>query len=590
MTDQALTKQTTVREVLGFFASILGPERNYYSLALVYGIGISMLSLALPISVQMLVNTVANTGLPTPLLVLSLTLFSLLVASGLLNALRIHLMDKFGRRFYARMVSEIATRSVFAINPFFQDYNKGTLFNRYFDILIVQKTIPNLLVGGFTIVLQAGFGFILVSSYHPWFLAFNLVIVALIWVIWLLWGGRAIASAVEVSHKKHATAAWLEGLGASNGFFKSGRHIDEAMRRTDAVTAEYMEKHVKHFRHHFSQTLCFLLLYATASAALLGLGGWLVVQGQLTLGQLVAAELVLSVVFFGLSQLGIYMAYFYELCAALEELSLFYDVEQDDPSAFGEPFDGDASIEFNDARGDARGKIATLDFAIASGARVLGIPESHGVQRELTNFLKRHVKPTAGYVALGGQDIAHVHAHELRQQIIVLDRPNAIEMTVREYLNLSGENANSKRIFTALKTVGLETAIGQLEDGLDTRVAATGWPLTITETMQLKLAAAIIAQPRVLVLGQLYDTMPDRLLTAALDLLQAESSTTVLYFSSRPRDLDFSQFLWLGYEEQRFYDTFAELCRQTDGDACDNLRAMIEGNRDDLTPAAETGT
>ncbi len=83
MSNQALTKHVSVREVLAFFGSILGPERNYYALALVYGIGISVLSLALPISVQMLVNTVANTGLPTPLLVLSLTLFVLLVASGL---------------------------------------------------------------------------------------------------------------------------------------------------------------------------------------------------------------------------------------------------------------------------------------------------------------------------------------------------------------------------------------------------------------------------------------------------------------------------------------------------------------------------
>lgn len=586
MSDQALTKHATVREVLGFFGSILGPERNYYALALVYGIGISMLSLALPISVQMLVNTVANTGLPTPLLVLSLTLFVLLVMSGLLNALRIHLMDMFGRRFYARMVSEIATRSVFALNPFFQDYNKGTLFNRYFDILIVQKTIPNLLVGGFTIVLQAGFGFILVASYHPWFLAFNLVIVALIWVIWLVWGGRAIKSAVEVSHKKHAAAAWLEGLGASNGFFKSERHIAEAMSRTDAVTAEYMEKHVKHFRHHFSQTLCFLLLYATASAALLGLGGWLVIEGQLTLGQLVAAELVLSVVFFGISQLGIYMAYFYELCAALEEISLFYDVEQDDPGTDAEPFEGDASVGFHSARGDARGQITTLDFEIPSGARVLGVAETHGVQRELTNFLKRHIKPSSGYVSLGGYDIGHVHAHELRQQIIVLDRPNAIEMTIREYLQLSGDNATSKRIFYALKTVGLETAISQLEDGLDTRVAATGWPLTITETMQLKLAAAIIAKPRVLVLGQLFDTMPTQPLSKSLDALQTESLTTVLYFSTRLRDLAFDQFLYLGYEEQGFFDSFDSLCAHADGAPCDSMQKLPRDVANSSVPTA----
>lgn len=564
MADQELTRPISLTRIFGFFRSILGPERNFYVLAVIYGIGISVLSLALPISVQMLVNTVANTGLTTPLVVLSLTLFSLLLVAGLLNALRIHLMDLFGRRFYARMVSEISLRSIYALNPFFQDYNKGTLFNRYFDILIVQKSVPKLLVDGFTIVLQAAAGFVLVSMYHPLFLAFNLTIILLIWFIWLAWGGRAIRSAVAVSHKKHAAAAWLEGLGASNGFFKSERHIDEALERTDSVTSEYMTNHETHFRHYFSQTLCFLFLYAAASATLLGLGGWLVIQGQLSLGQLVAAELVMSVVFIGLSQFGTYLAQFYELCAALDELALFYDVKQEEPSTGSEDrYEGNSELSFVRARGDARGIQTTLDFSIPNNACVLGMAETHGVQRELTNFLKRHSKPVSGYVSMGGQDIMGIKVHEIRQQIIVLDRPNAIEMTVREYLNLSGDGASSRRVLEVLQIVGLDTAISQLDDGLDTRVAATGWPLTITEMMQLKLAAAIIADPKVLVLGQLFDTMSDDHLKRAFNALQVDRETTILYFTGRPRDLNFNQYLYLGHSHQQMYNSYEEFCAAT---------------------------
>jgi putative ABC transport system ATP-binding protein len=583
MSDQALTTDNTVRQVLALFGSILGPDKNYYALALFYGIGISALSLALPISVQMLVNTIANTGLTTPLVVLTVTLFVLLLAAGLLNALRIHLMDLFERRFYARMMYEISMRSIFALNPFFQDYNKGTLFNRYFDIFIVQKNVPNLLIGGFTLVLQVGFGLILVSLYHPLFLAFMLVLTLLIWAVWLIWGGRAIRSAIEVSHKKHAAAAWLEGLGGSNGFFKSERHIAEALQRTDSVTSEYIDRHQKHFRHNFAQTLCFLFLYAAASAGLLGVGGWLVIQGELSLGQLVAAELVLSVAFVGLSQLGTYLGLFYQLCAAIDELSLFYNVEQEEPVYGEEELDGDSSIAFVNARGDARGRVASLNFTVPSGARVLGTAETHGIQREVTNFLKRHVRPATGYVALGGQDIMAIQAHQLRQHIIVLDRPNAIEMTIREYLKLSGDGASANRILEVLRIVGLDTAIAQLEDGLDTRVAATGWPLTITETMQLKLAAAIIARPRVLVLGQLYDTMTGTQLRNSLDVLQSESETTVIYFSSRPREVGFDFYLHLGYDEQRLFDSFDAMCESTGGEPCE---ADIEGVLgDNVAPA-----
>lgn len=561
MADQALTKDVKVSDVFGYFFSILGEEHKYIWLALVYGIGISMLSLALPISVQMLVDTVANTGLTTPLVVLSVSLFGLLGAAGLLNALRIHLMDMFGRRFYARMVSEIALRSIYALNPFFQDYNKGSLFNRYFDILIVQKAVPNLLVGGFTIMLQAAVGFVLVSMYHPLFLAFNIVIIIMIWLIWLIWGAAAIRSAVELSHRKHATAAFLEGLGASNGFFKSERHIAEALERTDEFTGEYIAKHERHFGHYFSQTLCFLFLYAAASASLLGLGGWLVIQGQLSLGQLVAAELVMSAVFFGLSQFGTYLAYFYELCAALEELSLFYDVEQEEhPPEEGMRYHGDSELSFVNARGDARGRTSTLNFTIPNNSLILGRPETHGVQRELTSFLKRHVKPSSGYVTLGGEDIGGIPAHELRQHIIVLDRPNAIEMTIREYLDLSAPGGRAKNALKVIEIVGLDTTIAQLDDGLDTMIAATGWPLAITETMQLKLASAIIADPKVLVLSQLFDTMSDEHLRRSFEALQEDRETSIIYFSSRPRwELEFDKYLFLGHSEQQLCGSFEEL-------------------------------
>ena len=113
MAKNTLAQTRTLSELFSFFLSILGPEKKYYALAVVYGIGISLLSLATPIAVQMLVNTVANTGLTTPLVILSVSLFLLLGLAALLNAMRIHLMDLFARRFYARMVSEIALRAIY---------------------------------------------------------------------------------------------------------------------------------------------------------------------------------------------------------------------------------------------------------------------------------------------------------------------------------------------------------------------------------------------------------------------------------------------------------------------------------------------
>ncbi|MEO1149456.1 MAG: ABC transporter ATP-binding protein [Pseudomonadota bacterium] len=537
-------KRISMSEMTAMLRMVLGDERRFYALAIIYGLGISLLSLATPISVQMLINTVANTGLMGPLIMLSVTLFFLLLISGLLNALRIHLMEIFGRRFYARMVSEITLRAIYAQNPFFGDDGRTSLFNRYFDIVIVQKTMPYLLIGGFTLILQAAVGFILVSLYHPMFLAFNLVTLTLIWLVWQLWGLKAINAGIDLSHEKHAAAAWLQGLAASNGFYKSADHVANALQAADKVTAAYVKQHRQHFRQHFSQTISYLVIYALASATLLGLGGWLVIQAQLSLGQLVAAELVLSAVFFGVSQLSAYLIYFYDLCASTEELSLVLGIRQEDPMPGEAVPCTNADLVFRSVGGDARGEAAMLNFEIPRGSRIMACAENHGVQRLITNLLKRHEKPSGGYISLGGGDILDMDVYALRQGVMIIDRPTILEGTIRNYLRLNAEHFNPEKALTALKTVGLERTVARLEKGLDTCVATTGWPLSTPETMQLKLAAAILATPHILILNQLYDQVPETCLAGVLNWLREQSDVSLIYFTNREHDLGFDQFLY----------------------------------------------
>jgi putative ABC transport system ATP-binding protein len=548
--------QISLAKFFRIFFEILKPESSFYWLAAVYGVGISLLSLATPISVQMLINTIANTALTAPLVMLSLTLFGLLLISSLLYALRIHLMEVFARRFYARMVAEISLISVYAQNPFFGDIKASSLFNRYFDVVYVQTLIPILFIGGFTVLLQIAVGFVLVSLYHPYFLGFTLVMIAMIWVIWLTWGARALRTGVDLSHAKHKTAAWLQTIGDSNGFFKSQRRIDYVLDKTDDFTRDYISHRKRHFRHLFSQTIAFLFMYAAASAALLGLGGYLVIENQLTLGQLVAAELVLSAAFLGVAQLGSYIGYFYDLFAAIEEISQFYDVEQEQPKG-ADPFEGpDHTIVMKAVRGHARHEPAQFDLEIPTGSIIMAAASHHGVQRLFNNLLKMHVLPQGGYATLGGVDVKDIEAHHLRKNIHVLDRPTFVEMTIREYLALACKETASKRMVAALETVGLTGTIATFDKGLDTPLAMTGHPLSSVELQQLKLANALLEQPRILVLSRLFDMLDPEPLQRAIAELRSQAYSTVIYFSNRRIDLGFDRFLYLEANQQRIFDDF----------------------------------
>ncbi len=553
------------RAAAAWLAEIVGPDMPYVRLAMVYGVAISLLSLATPISVQLLINSVTHTAMPAPLWTLAGLLLGLLLVVAGLSAMRVWMMALFERRLFARIVAEITVRAVHAQNPFFADQNRGDLFNRYFDLVVVQKAVPSLVIGAFTIVLQSTVGLIVTSFYHPFFLAFNALLLLIILAIWMLWSRGSIRSAVALSHAKHDAARWLESVGGSNGFYKSSRHFDFAMDRSEAVTATYVDRHRRYFRYSFTQTVAFLLLYAFASAALLALGGNLILRGELSIGQLVAAELILSGVFYGVSQLGWYLDTLYDLVASTEELSLLYAIPQEPAVAAAGQSPGDGAIRLDGVETEG----AQFTFELAAGEQLVTRADG-GAERLLAMLLKRHVVPERGLVTVGGADMATFDMYLLRSAVMVLDRPNIVEVTIREYLTLGATGTTSGAMLDALDMVGLRHRIAGLPHGLDTALAASGYPLSIGEVMALKLANALLVRPQVLMLSQLYDLIPVKRLADVLRLLKTAGTTTLLC-TGRPEDIVLDGWFHLEPDRQRRFASCADLVAATQQGAGDDV-------------------
>jgi putative ABC transport system ATP-binding protein len=542
-----------LRNAAAWLSEVVGPDKGYVNVGIIYTLAITLLSLATPISVQLLINSVARTALVAPLWILSGVLLALLLLVAGLSALRIYLMAMFERRIFARVVAEVTVRAVHAQNPFFADESRGSLFNRYFDMVVVQKSVPSLVIGAFTIILQGAVGLIVTSFYHPFFLAFNIILVGVCLLIWLVWRHGAITGAVRVSHAKHEAAHWLESVGASNGFYKSARHLDFAMDRSEAVTASYIRAHRHYFRYSFAQALGYFLVYALAAASLLALGGNLILAGQLSIGQLVAAELILSGVFYGIYQLGWYLDTFYDLVASSEELAQIFAIPQE-PAGLSGVAPPDGSVRFRDVALDG----SHFDFAIGSGEQAVVVAEP-GVENQIALLLKRHANPDRGLLSIGGSELGSLDMYLLRSAVVVLNRPTIVDVTIREYLTLAaGTGADGARIMRTLDLVGLAARISSLPGGLDTQLASSGSPLSIVEVMQLKLAMALLSAPRLLLLSQLYDMMPAEPLQAALSMLRAHG-TTVLLFTGRPETLDLDCCYWLGTRAQHRFANRAAL-------------------------------
>ena len=279
----------------------------------------------------------------------------------------------------------------------------------------------------------------------------------------------------------------------------------------------------------------------------------MILDNQLSIGQLVAAELILSGVFYGISQLGWYVDVFYELVASSEELSLLFSIPQEPQASTGRDGARDGSVALSDVAVDG----ARLDFRLASGEQLVTMADPQAA-RLLAQLLKRHIQPERGLVTIGGADLGALDMYLLRSEVMVLDRPTIVEVTIREYLSLAGAHATPAAVLDVLDAVGLQGRISALPQGLDTQLASSGFPLSIGEVMALKLANAILVRPKVLVLSQLSDLLAPSCLTAALRMLK-EDGTTTLVITGRPEDITLDGWFWLGATAQRRCASEAEL-------------------------------
>jgi len=539
------------REFRRLFAAILGPESAFYALVLVYSVAISLLTLAIPISVQLLVDSVANTGLFSAVLVIGLMLFVLLVFSGVLLALRTWTMELFSRRLFSRMAGEIAMTGLLARPGYFENGTRAALFNRFFDIMTIKKNVPFILGNGFTLLFQSIIGILVVSLYHFYFFIFSVCLVLLVALIWRVWSWKAISSSFVLSSAKHDTAAWLQNLAINNAFYKTAYGAQFSLKRADELIHEHLRAQKQHFSYSFRQLLCFLLLYALASAVLLIIGGWLVIMGELTLGQLVAAELIMSAIFYGLPQLAGYLDYYYDVCAAAEELSRFETVETESTGNIVSCEPRDATLVMKKARMEVQGVYLQFNLLIPDGKAVKVEAANGMLQEAFSRLLNLNLSQNqGGSLLLGGCDLHDFSIEDLRGLVMVLDRQTLLPISIREYLLLANDRKSLSILNSVLELLELDDVINVLPMKLDTVLTWSGSPLMLDQALRLKLAHALLGDSRILVLGQIFDCLPAVQLDRFIKAYVENGGRSLLYFTRREDLGAISAGLWMDESKQ----------------------------------------
>jgi putative ABC transport system ATP-binding protein len=276
--------------------ALLRPERGDIGIIVIFAVVTGLLALATPLAVETLVNTVAFGRMLQPVVILALMLFACLSFSAALRGLQTYVVEIIQRRLFARIAADLAYRLPRAEVESLDGRNGRELVNRFFDVVTVQKVAAQLLLDGVTLVIFALIGMAVLAFYHPWLLGFDVILLTLIAFVILVLGRGAVSTSLKESKMKYQMAAWLEDLVGCPTAFRHSGAAEFALDRADRLTYEYLIARKEHFRVLMRQIVFALGLHAVASTVLLGLGGWLVISGQLTLGQLVAAELIVTVI------------------------------------------------------------------------------------------------------------------------------------------------------------------------------------------------------------------------------------------------------------------------------------------------------
>jgi putative ABC transport system ATP-binding protein len=489
---------------------LMRPDRKDIYALIVFSIVVGILGLATPLAVESLVNTVAFNRYLQPVIILAILLFTFLSFAAMLSAVIAIQVDVILRRLFVRIGLDTGHRLSNADLTKLDNRSGPELVNRFLDIAIVQKTIASMLLEGIAMVIAIVIGMIVLAIYHPFLLGFDIVLLLLMAFMVFGLGGGGVKTAIKESKAKYHMQAWLEDIIACPTAFQLGGGLF-AMDRTDQLLAQWLGYRKAHFSVLLRQIIFALSVYVVASVSLLTIGGFLVINNQLTLGQLVAAELIVTVIVGAFAKMGKQLEAFYDLMAAVGKVGDVLDLAE--VRMGGRDLlrtEGPLELEIRNLAVAAAGKTVITDFnaTLTAGNSVAVVGPPGSGKSLLLETLATLRQPKSGSIRVNQVDLRQLDHAQYCELIGYCRGVEIFAGTVAENIHLHRPGVDAVDVQEALEFVGLSEEIGKLEAGVDCELAPGGRPLSATQAARLMIARAIVTRPPLLIIDALLDALP----------------------------------------------------------------------------------
>ncbi|MCG9910144.1 MAG: ATP-binding cassette domain-containing protein [Flavobacteriales bacterium] len=514
-----------------------------------------IIDLSLPLGIQAVINLIMGGQVSISWIILILLIVLGILGSGYLHILQMMVGEHMQQSIFTRVAFEFTYRLP-RIKP--NASNKEwlpELVNRFFDTISLQKGVFKLLFETSKAALQIILGLLLLTFYNPIFAIYAFVIISLLWLTIKLTGKIGLDSGLEESKYKYKLVHWLEEVARTSDTFKLSGISDLPIKHTDKRLVSYLKSRNKHFKILVIQYGIMILLKALAAGTLLFAGGFMVMEGQLNLGQFVAAEIVIILMIGALEKLILSADTVYDVLISVEKLGTVTDfplenTDENNPEKcrLAPPFEiemRELALDFNDKKNSL---LQDINLHVMPGEKVALVGYSGSGRTTLLKAIAGFYPLKEGSLLINGLPVPELELAKFRLYIgDGLQALDIFEGTVHENISLGRPGITEEETNEMLISTGIRDYMIANGMNMQTHLFPTGKGLPSGLQYRLIIARTFCGNPGLALLEDTVIPIPAKEREQLLDMIfNTKKQVTMIASTNRK---DFAQrcdkIIWL---------------------------------------------
>ncbi|MDC6404518.1 MULTISPECIES: peptidase domain-containing ABC transporter [Maribacter] len=493
-----------------------------------YAIFAGLVSLTLPLGIQAIINLIQGAQVTTSWIILVILVTLGVAFQGALQLMQIRIIENIQQKIFTRSSFEFAYRFPKIKMSELRNFYPPELANRFFDTLNIQKGISKLLIDFPTALLQIIFGLLLLSLYHPFFIAYGILLLGLIYVVFKYTITKGLETSLLESKQKYKVAHWIQEVARCIVSFKLSGKTSHALEKNDYLTEGYLKARENHFRILVLQFIQMVGFKILVTGGLLIIGGLLVLNQEMNIGQFVAAEIIILLVISSVEKLILGLESFYDVLTALEKLGQVVDMEVEPQQKDLELLDQeDFKVELDTITYSVPDRqkpiLDGISLQINSKDRILIRGTNGAGKSSVLHLVSGLIEPTKGNIFVNGVRLKAENLNHFRSKVgqsLKLETP--FEGTLLNNITFNDTTIPKEDVLWALEVTGLSHIVREMDNGLDTMIFPEGKQISYTVAKKIVLARSLVKRPKLLVLRD------------PLDQFDAEEADRIMDYLTHP--------------------------------------------------------